>query len=173
MNRIVKQFHLFFDEQKKNPNLSKIVVGIYRIGNITYYHFHVPILRQIILFILRMLNLFINRLIFHCEIGFQTKIGYGLKINHPWGIIIAGDAEIGENFECTHYLTVGYAYSQKFERGGYPSLGKDCYAGVNAIIIGDIKIGDRCKIGANAVVTKDYGDLSVLIGSPAKNVALS
>lgn len=167
----MNNFRLFLNEQRKNPNLSKIVVGIYRVGNLTYYHFHIPILRQILLFILRMMNLFINRLIFHCEIGFQTKIGYGLKINHPWGIIIAGDSEIGINFECTHYLTIGYADSHKLNKSGYPKLGNNCYAGVGAIIIGSIILGNNCKIGANAVVTKDYSNEAILVGVPAKNIS--
>ena len=31
-----------------------------------------------------------------CEIGESTKIGGGLRISHPTGIVISGGAEIGE-----------------------------------------------------------------------------
>ena len=40
--------------------------------------------------------------------------------------------------------------------------------GINAVIVGNVKIGKHCVIGANSVVTKDVPDYCVAVGSPAK-----
>lgn len=47
-------------------------------------------------------------------------------------------------------------------------IGKDSWIGTNVCIIGNIKIGKHCIIGANSVVTKDLPDFSVAVGSPAR-----
>lgn len=48
------------------------------------------------------------------------------------------------------------------------SIGDGSYIGINAVIVGNVKIGKHCVIGANSVVTKDVPDYCVAVGSPAK-----
>jgi len=50
------------------------------------------------------------------------------------------------------------------------SIGSDVYIGVNAIILAGVTIGNRCIIGAGAVVTKSIPDNSVAVGVPARVV---
>ena len=53
-----------------------------------------------------------------------------------------------------------------------PQIGEKCTFGWDATVIGDIVIGDRCKIGAKAFVNKSFEeDDAVLVGIPAKNIA--
>lgn len=40
--------------------------------------------------------------------------------------------------------------------------------GINTVIVGNVKIGKHCVIGANSVVTKDVPDFCVAVGGPAK-----
>lgn len=47
-------------------------------------------------------------------------------------------------------------------------IGKYTFIGKNACIMPGVTIGNRCVIGANAVVTKDIPDNSVAVGIPAK-----
>ncbi|MFQ7550955.1 MAG: DapH/DapD/GlmU-related protein [Blautia marasmi] len=47
-------------------------------------------------------------------------------------------------------------------------MGEGSYIGINAVIIGDVKIGKHCVIGANSVVTKNVPDYCVAVGSPAR-----
>ena len=54
------------------------------------------------------------------------------------------------------------------QRGQRVSIGEDSYIGINAVIVGNVKIGKHCVIGANSVVTKDVPDYCVAVGSPAK-----
>ena len=54
------------------------------------------------------------------------------------------------------------------QRGQKVSIGGGSYIGINAVIVGNVKIGNHCVIGANSVVTKDVPDYCVAVGSPAK-----
>ena len=54
------------------------------------------------------------------------------------------------------------------QRGQKVSIGKGSYIGINAVIVGNVKIGKHCVIGANSVVTKDVPDYCVAVGSPAR-----
>ena len=54
------------------------------------------------------------------------------------------------------------------QRSQKVSIGEGSYIGINAVIVGNVKIGRHCVIGANSVVTKDVPDYCVAVGSPAK-----
>lgn len=54
------------------------------------------------------------------------------------------------------------------QKGQTVSIGDGSYIGINAVIVGNVKIGKHCVIGANSVVTKDVPDYCVAVGSPAK-----
>lgn len=89
--------------------------------------------------------------------------GLGLSIAH-WGTItVEGMARIGSNCRIHQGVTIGSA------KGKVPTIGDNCLIGANALIIGGVEIGNNVKIGAGAVVTKSFGDTTVLVGNPAKN----
>ena len=48
------------------------------------------------------------------------------------------------------------------------TIGDGSYIGINAVIVGNVRIGKHCVIGANSVVTKDVPDYCVAVGSPAR-----
>jgi acetyltransferase-like isoleucine patch superfamily enzyme len=47
-------------------------------------------------------------------------------------------------------------------------IGKGCWIGAGAVILGGTVLGDGCTVGPNAVVKGEYPDNSVLIGNPAR-----
>lgn len=47
-------------------------------------------------------------------------------------------------------------------------IGDGSWLGTNVVIVGNVRIGKHCVIGANSVVTKDIPDYSVAAGIPAK-----
>lgn len=49
-------------------------------------------------------------------------------------------------------------------------IGEGSWIGTNAVIVGNVRIGRHCVIGANSVVTKDIPDCSVAVGIPARVV---
>lgn len=50
------------------------------------------------------------------------------------------------------------------------TIGDETWIGINAVIMGNVKIGKHCVIGANSVVIKDIPDYCVAAGNPAKIV---
>jgi acetyltransferase-like isoleucine patch superfamily enzyme len=49
-------------------------------------------------------------------------------------------------------------------------IGRDCWIGANAVILGGVTIGDGCVVGAGAVVTGDLPAHTVACGVPARKV---
>lgn len=101
------------------------------------------------------------------EISLECRIGGGLQIPHPNGIVIHPDTRIGPNCLIFQQVTLG-------TRGesGAPTIGGRVDIGAGARILGDIGVGDYCKVGANAVVLSTAPPCSVLVGAPARRVGL-
>lgn len=49
--------------------------------------------------------------------------------------------------------------------GKRPAIGKSCFIHPQAVVIGQVEIGDQCYIGAGAVVRGDYGKIVIGAGS--------
>ncbi len=48
------------------------------------------------------------------------------------------------------------------------TIGKGCWIGAGAVILGGTALGDQCTIGPNAVVKGTYPENTVLVGNPAR-----
>lgn len=99
----------------------------------------------------------------NCMIPSSVKIGEGLRLPHPLGIVISAYAEIGDFCTIYHNVTIG-ANEHKNNYKNAPRIGNNVYIGANACLIGDIYIGDDSIIGANATVTKDVPAGSIIVG---------
>jgi serine O-acetyltransferase len=97
------------------------------------------------------------------DIPLNSKLGGGLILPHPNGVVIHPDAEIGPNCLLFQQVTIGSA-----ECGGVPRLGSHVDVGAGAKIIGPIEVGDHAKIGANAVVLIDVPARATAVGAPAR-----
>lgn len=98
------------------------------------------------------------------DIPLTCKIGGGLRIPHPNGIVFHSDSIVGPNCTIMQQVTLGTDRS-----GAAPIIGGHVDIGAGAKIIGGIHIGDHAQVGANAVVTKDVPASMVAIGIPATN----
>ncbi len=87
----------------------------------------------------------------------ECVIQKGLRIHHFGGIILHPSTRIGKN--CT--LHQGVTIGDRGGSGGAAAIGDSVIIGAGAKIIGGIHIGHHCRIGANAVVTKDMPDHSI------------
>jgi len=93
----------------------------------------------------------------------QAQIGKGLRIHHFGGIIIHSETVIGEGCTLYHGVTLG-------DRGGWggaPRIGNHVMIGAGAKILGEVIVGDYCRIGANAVVTTSVPPRCLAVGVPA------
>jgi serine O-acetyltransferase len=89
-------------------------------------------------------------------------------IDHGMGVVIGETAEIGDDCTLYHGVTLGGTSWNKGKR--HPTLGKGVVVGAGAKILGPITIGDRARIGSNAVVVKDVPPGATAIGIPARIV---
>ena len=97
----------------------------------------------------------------------SAVIGGGLRIWHFGGIFINPNVVIGKN--CT--LRQGVTIGNRIEGGPVPVVGDDVEFGAYAQVLGGIRLGNRCKIGAMALVIKDVPDDATAIGVPARVIS--
>lgn len=98
------------------------------------------------------------------EIPLGTKIGGGLVMPHPNGIVIHPEAEIGPNCLVFQQVTIGTTG----KRMGAPRIGGHVDIGAGARILGPVTVGNHALIGANAVVVRDVPEGRIAAGVPAR-----
>lgn len=125
----------------------------------------VPMVSQFLKLLMRVWQLLIE-ITTNIRLPASAKIGDGLYIGYFGPVIIHPDVKIGENCNLSQGVTMGVI--QRGKRQGTPILGNRVYVGPNAVIIGDITIGDDVAIGAGAIVTKSVPDRAVVAGNPAR-----
>ena len=97
------------------------------------------------------------------EVG-ENCAGKGLMIFHTQGVVINGNARLGENCMLHGNNCIGNNGIDK----AAPIVGNNVDIGVGAKIIGDIYVADNIKIGAGAVVISScYEKGATLVGMPA------
>jgi len=114
-----------------------------------------------------------SRFLTGIEIHPKAKIGRNLFIDHGMGVVIGETSEIGDNVTIYHNVTLGGiapSINSNDQRNikRHPTLENNVVVGSGAQILGPIIIKKNSLIGANAVVTKDVPENSVMIGIPAK-----
>lgn len=101
---------------------------------------------------------------FKIEVSKKARIGPGLRLPHPMGIIIAPNVSVGRN--CDLYADVRLALSHGNPEG--PRIGDGVFLGDGAKVLGNVKVGDYSEIGASAVVTRSIPIGAVAVGIPAR-----
>ncbi|MEH2535990.1 serine O-acetyltransferase [Bradyrhizobium sp. AZCC 1588] len=99
------------------------------------------------------------------DIPLNCRIGGGLLLLHPNGIVINPGAVIGVNCFILQQVTIGTL------RGpGSPIIAGHVDIGAGAKVLGPIRIGAHAQVGANAVVLSDVPEGATVVGIPAKQV---
>jgi serine O-acetyltransferase len=119
---------------------------------------------------LRWLGRFIShwaRVFTAIEIHPGATLGRRVFIDHGAGVVIGETAEVGD--DCTIYQGVTLGGTSLF-RGAkrHPTLGCGVVVGAGAKVLGGFTVGDRAKIGSNAVVTKPVPADATATGIPAR-----
>ena len=107
------------------------------------------------------------RFFFHSSIPYQVQIGPGVTFGHRQGIMMGKRVKIGARCKIRHQVTIAGG------AGGGATIGDDVQIGAGAKIIGPVHIGNRVRIGANAVVVKDVPDDATVVGIPARVVRIA
>ena len=116
-----------------------------------------------------------SRFLTGIEIHPKAKIGKNLFIDHGMGVVIGETSHIGDNVTIYHNVTLGgispsINTNEQRDIKRHPTLGDNVVVGSGAQILGPVKIGKDSLIGANAVVTKDVSERSIMVGIPAKRI---
>jgi serine O-acetyltransferase len=98
-----------------------------------------------------------------------ANIGRHLFIDHGF-TVIGETAEIGDNVTIYQNVTLGGTNPTNGVGGKrHPTLKNNVIIGSGAQIIGPITVGERARVGANAVVTDDVPEGATMIGLKARS----
>jgi len=90
-----------------------------------------------------------------------AEIGGGLRLTHTAGVVIGKGVRIGTNVTLLHGVTLGGSARGWFDgefADGFPEIGDGTEIMAGAAVLGPIKVGRGCFIGANAVLARDLPD---------------
>jgi len=101
------------------------------------------------------------RLVFHVD-AWSDDVGGGLRLPHPFNIVLGDGVRIGEGCTIMHNVTV--------QRGVGTTIGDGVLLGVGSVVLQGALVGDRSMIGALSVVRGEIPPHSVAVGAPARVV---
>jgi len=101
------------------------------------------------------------------DIEFNAEIGPGMFISHPVGIVVGRGTRIGSHVTIFQGVTCGARSWRPDAIGTFPTIGDNCFLFAHASVLGPIRIGNDCIIGAHALVTRDLPDRAIARGVPA------
>jgi acetyltransferase-like isoleucine patch superfamily enzyme len=109
--------------------------------------------------------------------GIRIRIGDGNYFNRNVMIDACGQVEIGdENMfgpdiyitDSNHKFGPGISPKDSPMQAGRVKIGNRCWIGAKAVILKDVELGDGCVVSAGAVVTRSFPAGSVVAGVPAR-----
>lgn len=116
----------------------------------------------------RLLSL-LGRLVSGVAIAPSARIAPGALIVHGSGVVIEENVQIGPGATIYQGVGIGQRFGSTV-RDGLPIIGEDVTIYAGAKILGPVRVGDRCCIGANAVVIRSFDDDTTIAGVPARAV---
>ncbi|MET0178900.1 MAG: serine O-acetyltransferase EpsC [Novosphingobium sp.] len=123
-------------------------------------------------FLARLIN-HLARFLTGIDIHPGAKIGRHLFIDHGF-TVIGETAEVGDNVTIYQCVTLGGTNPTNGIGGKrHPTLLDNVIVGSGAQILGPITVGQRARIGANAVVTDDVPDGATMVGVKARSTLVA
>jgi len=109
----------------------------------------------------------------------RVRIGEGCFLNVNTMIASQASVTIGDHVMFANNCFVSDASHryddpdtpvpwQGFESKGPTEIGSNCWFGWGCVVTSGVKIGERCVIGANSVVTRDLPPRVIAAGAPAR-----
>ena len=115
---------------------------------------------------------------FHCDYGFNIRLGAGVFLNFNCVILDVVEVAVGDGTQIGPAVQI-YAADHPRERAqreeglefGRPvRIGRNVWIGGGAIILPGVTIGDDVVIGAGSVVTRDVAAAATVAGNPARPI---
>lgn len=113
---------------------------------------------------------------FHCDYGFNIRLGRGAFLNFNCVVLDVVEVTIGEGAQIGPAVQIYSADhprdpSQRregLELGRPVRIGRHVWIGGGAILLPGITIGDDAVVGAGSVVARDVEAGSTVVGNPAR-----
>ncbi|SFW37057.1 maltose O-acetyltransferase [Nitrosovibrio sp. Nv17] len=113
---------------------------------------------------------------FHCDYGFNIRLGAGVFLNFNCVILDVVEVTIGDKTQIGPNVQILAADHPRdalereagLEFGRPIHIGRNVWIGGGAIILPGITVGDDAIIGAGSVVTRDVPAGATAVGNPAR-----
>jgi maltose O-acetyltransferase len=115
---------------------------------------------------------------FHCDYGFNIRLGADAFLNFNCVILDVAEVSIGDGAQIGPAVQIYAADHPRdaaqrragFELGRPVRIGRHAWIGGGAIILPGVSIGDDAVVGAGAVVTRDVPAGTTVVGNPARPI---
>lgn len=135
---------------------------------VVYHRVAHRLFRARLFFLARAVN-HMSRFLTGIDIHPGARIGRHLFIDHGF-TVIGETADIGDNVTIYQCVTLGGTNPANGIGGKrHPTLEDNVIVGSGAQILGPITVGQRARIGANAVVTEDVPEGATMVGMKARS----
>jgi serine O-acetyltransferase len=99
------------------------------------------------------------------------RIGTGLFLPHPVGIVMGNTLRIGNNVMLAQGVTAGVRDSDRTIEQAFPVICDGANVWAHATLVGGVRVGEGAEVGANSLVISDVPDHAVVVGVPARKIA--
>jgi len=148
------------DFRRNRDPLARTVLAVFRFGQWTVARRTLP--RRLLTIPYKLLNLLVVRLGTNSDLPRELHCGPGLKLFHPYGLVLHRGARLGENVNLHHHVTIG-----RKDFSGEPVVDSEVTFGAGAVVLGPVVIGYRAKIGAGATGLDDVPAHGTAVRTPA------
>ncbi|HEY0441300.1 MAG TPA: sugar O-acetyltransferase [Xanthobacteraceae bacterium] len=115
---------------------------------------------------------------FHCDYGFNIRLGADAFLNFNCVILDVAEVSIGDGTQIGPAVQIYAADHPRdpaqrragLELGRPVRIGRHAWIGGGAIILPGVSIGDDAVVGAGAVVTRDVPAGTTVVGNPARPI---
>lgn len=107
------------------------------------------------------------------RVGANSWIGPGTILDGAAAALTIGDfCSISAGVHLYTHDTVLWALSggAAGKRTGAVTIGDRCHVGAQAVVLPGVSIGSMCVVAANSVVNRDVPDRTIVAGSPARAI---
>ena len=108
----------------------------------------------------------LSQFLTNTDIHPAATIGRRVFIDHGFGVVIGETTIIESDVLIYQGVTLGGVSLNQGKR--HPTIQSNTVIGSGAKVLGNITIGENCKIGANSVVVKNVPCSSTAVGIPAR-----
>lgn len=100
------------------------------------------------------------------DLPLAVEAGPGLVVYHGVGLVVHERCVLGAGVTLRQGCTLGSRGSES--DAPVPSVGDGVEFGASCIVLGGVRLGDDCRIGAGAVVLTDVPAKATAVGNPAR-----